>query len=294
MLRELCSFIEENGEQLIESDGTPVLKRKELDAESLRAMFHNEACALHIPQFVSKKTCTQLSRWMMTTSKITKWKTTDMYFGLGLPVQSMYGPRVENCLNYFRHAVPTMRRLREAVDGTVPLDKLRLELDEVWPTGAQVSADNPYNRKMFVGLGRVMRPEGAIGKDTKTEGLIHVDAPTRLDPDDGAFSANVYLQVPTEGGELAVWNVNERPNSTVGRILETLLRNAFYPDFRERIQRAMRTILPRPIEIKVKPGDLVIINTGRPHAVRGFSKGIRVTMQTFVTQKTGCPLQLYS
>lgn len=294
MLRELLAFIEENGEQLIESDGTAVLKRRQLDEEGLRALFHNKACALHVPQFVSRATCSKLSRWMLATSKITKWKTTDMYFGLGLPVQSMYGPRVENCLDYFRKAVPNMRNLREAIDGTVPLDKLRLELDEVWPTGANVSADNPYHRKMFVGLGRVMRPEGAIGKATRTEGLIHVDASVKLDPNDGAFSANVYMQVPTQGGELAVWAVNERPTSTVGKILATLLRNAFYPDFRERIQRGLRTILPPPIEIKVKPGDLVIINTGRPHAVRGFSKGTRLTMQTFVIQQAGRPLQLYS
>lgn len=55
---------------------------------------------------------------------------------------------------YFAAAVPTMREFRSAMR-LGPLDKLRLELDEVWPHGASVTKD-PSGRPFVAGLVRVM------------------------------------------------------------------------------------------------------------------------------------------
>ena len=44
----------------------------------------------------------------------------------------------------------------------------------------------------------------------------------------------------------------------------------------------------------IKKGDLIILNSGRPHAVRGFEDGVRISMQTFISYRKDNILQLFS
>jgi hypothetical protein len=62
----------------------------------------------------------------------------------------------------------------------------------------------------------------------------------------------------------------------------------------EEVQKKFQSMLPKPREIKIKQGDLVLINTGRPHAVSGYSGGPRVSIQAFITYKKGKPLQIWA
>jgi hypothetical protein len=293
LLREIADA--ESGKVSIEADGTAAQRVDDVTFDALHNLFTNRTCALHVRNFVSSATCTVLNKWIMSKSQY-MWKNTDMYYGLGLPVNSLHGPTANHCLRYFKQAIPTMRKIRETSKSLAPLDKLRLELDEAWPAGARISTDNPYRRKMFVGLARVMRPEGLVGAATATEGLIHVDAPVFGDAAQGVFSANVYLKMPPKGGELVVWNIAVKQNAQSRRkaVLVALLANAFSDDHREKVQSALRKILPSPIIIKPAAGDLIILNSGRPHAVRRFSQGLRITMQTFIAYQEGQTLQLFS
>jgi hypothetical protein len=280
----------------VKPDRTRAHRADQLTFDALNSLFVNRSCAIHIPNFVPSATCRILNKWITSNLPNTKWKNTDMYYGLGLPVNTMLGPTANHCLRYLHQAIPTMRRIREASKRLAPLDKLRLELDEAWHFGARISTDNPYRRKMFVGLVRAMRPEGLVGKMTSTEGLIHVDAPVFVDGTQGVFSANVYLKVPPQGGELSIWNIalTDSAESTQNRVMAALLENAFSPEHRENVQSALRRMLPPPIVIKPTAGDLIILNAGRPHAVRGFSKGLRLSMQTFIAYQEGQPLLLFS
>jgi len=268
---------------------------KELSASLLTALLHNELAALRIPDFFPEEGTRKLAAFLRTQT-FERWDGTDMFFGLGIPRNTMMAS-ADECLRYFEAARPAMRALRDAVGGTSPIDRLRLELDELWPSGASVSTANPFGRKMLAGLARCMRPEALLGntRAEKEDGLIHVDASPFLSPTQGGFTANVYAEVPTVGGELCVWPVTlTNPESASDRAMAFLLGNSFDSALMAEVQGTLRKLLPRPCVIKPVPGDLIMFNAGRPHAVRGFAEGLRSSCQTFIEHHDDAPLALCS
>lgn len=164
-----------------------------------------------------------------------------------------------------------------------PLDKLRLELDEIWPTGATVRKD-AQGRSFLAGVTRVMH-----GPTRYIDGFMHVDELAPMVENQGTFSANVYLKVPPTGGELAVWPVAVRSRWDFYRHAETLSHLTAQG---EEGQAILRRRFPHPKHIKVTPGDLVVICVQRPHAAQGFPMGTRVSVQSFLSFEKGKPLVL--
>lgn len=235
---------------------------------------------------------------------------------------------------YFEGAIACMRELREGqhdVSSTKPselengktigmpvlgpLDKLRLELDEIWPEGANVTK-NKEGQAFVAGLARVMvRMSYEKRKGDKTnmtnlsflmcthictflkhgptrhiEGFIHVDDINPLQQDEGLFSANLYLDLPvTGGGELLIYDVEVWSRWDFYRHASTL---ACLTAPGEEGQERLRATLPRPKVIKPEAGDLILLCTQRPHAVQGFPLGTRVSIQSFISYKKGRPLML--
>jgi hypothetical protein len=279
----------------LESDGAEVATCRELTPSALQDLFANRTCAIRVPGFTDANTCAELAHWLANRPAQT-WGGTDTAYSAGIPANAISWS-VDEAIAYFEEALPAMRAIRGAAKGLSPLDKLRLEFDELWRSGATVRRDNPYRRKMLVGLARVMRPETLLDGITRVEGIIHTDSSMFLDSERGLFSANIYLDVPTSGGELNIFPVAmQQPEhrQNLVRVIAYLLQYSFDSVHRERVQRQLHALLPAPVTLTPSRGDLIVLNTGRPHAVRGFTEGARVTLQAFALHEGARPLQLFS
>jgi hypothetical protein len=264
-----------------------------LSGPLVSALLHNEIAAVNVPGFFAAEATQKLAAFLREQT-FERWDGTDMFFGLGIPRNTMMVSAAE-CLRYFDAARPAMHALRKAAGGVSPIDRLRLELDELWAPGAQISTANPFGRKMLAGLARCMRPEGMLGTRTKQDGLIHVDASPFLSASHGGFTANVYIEMPAAGGELCVWPVSlTDAESAAERAVAFLLGNSFDSPLMDEVQATLLRLLPSPCVLRPAPGSLVMFNAGRPHAVRGFAAGIRSSCQTFIEHRENAPLALCS
>jgi hypothetical protein len=168
---------------------------------------------------------------------------------------------------YHQHALANIQRVRTLFgDLASPIDRLRTLLDDVWPDGARLlSVDG---RKCFVGVCRYLTP----GIDLEP----HIDSLEWTLPKDIAWtlryqlSANIYLQVPSHGGELELWNVAPDPSEYA-----SLQGDRHYGISREKMSA------PDAI-VKPDSGDLIFLNPRFVHAVRPVLDKDRVTLSAFV------------
>lgn len=168
---------------------------------------------------------------------------------------------------YHAQAVPTIRRVRDVFRPLAsPIDELRLLLDEVWPKGARLLDVN--GQKCFVGITRFL--------GNGTDLTPHTDNLERNAPQDHEpklltqLSANVYLAIPEDGGELEFWG--QQPDE------------AEYERLRgSRAYGIERHLLPPPeVVVKPEPGDLILLNPRLIHAVRPSATATRITLGVFI------------
>jgi hypothetical protein len=250
-----------------------VLTVNQLSEDALKKLFNNEICILRIKAFCENSVCDKLATWFISSEELTEYPyimqqeggVKSFYYGVdrvGVPYNSTYG-KPQQKEKYYQEALSGIRALRAASHPELsPIDRVRVELDENWPLGANLA--NFEGKKMFIGIGRLMQWETSH----LTELQPHCDSV----PNDyanllGQFSANIYLSVPSKGGELEIWDV------------APLATNVIHKSDPNRDWRAE---LPESIIVKPEKGDLLMFNTRRPHAIRRFYEGIRVAAQCFI------------
>jgi hypothetical protein len=247
-----------------------VLTVDQLDAESLVALREERLAAVRVAGFCGQEARERiaglLARHPERTNYRVRWASRDQAGGGVRPGEEFtatdsdrVGPvdSAPEGASDATQVVAAMREIRSAAAPALsPIDRLRLELDEIAPGGAGLHRKN--GRLSVAGVGRVMDSSGE---------LVHADTGRR-----NCLTANVYLRMPREGGGTRIWQYD-------GEYRQSRQSYLFGPD---EIPSSASCCLVEPDE-----GDLVVWNPALPHAVQPFDDAPRLTVQTWLLFEDG-------
>lgn len=293
-----------------------VLVSPSIQPGDLEKVFTNAAAALHVPNFYPPSNCERVRQQLATlTQKYPairqNWsvshqanaqETSDVdSVGVPFNVANSLGRAAKE--RYFQNSLESVRYFREGRSQSLgetpaageaeeslplqlgPVDKIRLELDENWVDGCTVATEKQSGKKYSPGICRIMTPTLHSTK----RGFIHVDDLNVMKPTEGLFSYNIYIQQPEIGGEVNIWPLSIRTRGQFYRNAATLSLLLLQD---ESAQEYLYRVLPPPTTVRVKAGDLLILSTQRPHAVKKplVGKKERISFQGFIQYKRGQPL----
>ncbi|MGB8686222.1 MAG: 2OG-Fe(II) oxygenase [Microcoleus sp.] len=252
----------------------------------MQALIDGQVIAIKIANFVAPDLCHKLSDWYQTDPRQQAY-TTEYYLEgsliqvdqgvirIGSPYNLTYGKAKDDPIyeNYYADApVNTKKRKDACTPHLDPIDKLISQLNKIYVHGAKIASFD--HRPMFAGIGRITQAYAQL-----LEAQPHFDALPQSFSLENQFGANFYFEVPKEGGELEVWDY---PCLTPNEI------SMISPD------KDWRFELGKSILIKPQKGDLIIISTRLPHAVRMFQEGKRISLNCFIGYRRSEALLLWS
>ncbi|MEU4496313.1 hypothetical protein AB0F96_23425 [Streptomyces sp. NPDC023998] len=262
---------------------TVVLTLPDLDKGALAPLLDGSVLAIRIPGFTAPAEAAHIAGRLAAHPSLSAYRNTAELVRVG---ESHYethdadGTTNPQALTeYLSNAERLMAEIRAAcAPYESPLDALWQGLDASYGLERAQIGDRP----MFAGVCRVF-PEGS-------ELLPHNDRLSRDAPGlplglelEAQLAANIYLQVPEQGGELELWDLRpdeeelaawRAPGSTYG---------------------ADRALLPPPAsELRVAAGDLVLIDATRLHAVSRQVRGARIGLSCFLGARRGRPFVCWS
>ncbi|QJD90149.1 2OG-Fe(II) oxygenase [Duganella dendranthematis] len=269
-----------------------VLIDKELNVAGIDALFSRSALALIVKNFCGREQSAAMSDWFFYHEGRQNYRYSDATGHLhhsdtdrvGVPFSEFYKFLLDPSTS--QHDIECIRRdlartsqehmesiSRQFMPLESPIDSIKFLLNALWPSGAKVATF--MGLQPCIGLARIIAPGAKLQADSNP----HLDwLPPSIASLDRQFSAITYLDVPAKGGELEIWNVS-------------LDRIMFLIETRGTLRRVD---LPDPISIKPEIGDLILIDTRNPHAVRGFEEGRRIVQTCFIGAKGDNPLLLWS
>lgn len=207
-----------------DAKNTAMICKDSLELEDLERLFRHEISVLKVRNFFPTRASLELGKKLAREGETTRAQNWKVSTSRGLESSDVftvgrhapYNIAIANHAQdeYFREVRKELRDRRglavmenenEANNTTQrlpnspqlwPLDLLRLELDELWSSGAGLARANHEATNancMGGGLPRLM-----VGPTRWKKGLVHVDELAPLDDTKGCFSANIYLQLPYE------------------------------------------------------------------------------------------------
>lgn len=267
-----------------------ILCLDELSQEGLIALAEDRIAAVHVHSFIGNELADRLAAWFIGHSKRENYRYSDPSGALtnsdtdrvGVPLSSLYSSLIapeHDSSSLVERASRDGNVLRAAVrqhclPHAAPIDTLRLLLDELWPFGAAIARFGSV--RPYVGVARIIAP---CESPTLALPEPHMDwLPPAISDTKFQCSAIVYLQTPVLGGELDIWNIDDELKGAIvsGRV------------------SMRRSQLGSPLTLKPATGDLIIINTRLPHAVRPPIGGHRVAQTCFFGGSRTGPIAIWS
>ena len=237
----------------------------QLDARAIIALAERELSVFRVKAFVAAQVCALIAE-RAENHGYSSYLNVPSVRRIGMAFYETEG-RSDLIEKYFADAPGHLRDFRRACEPYCsPIDILRCTLDEVWPYGANLQTLE--QRKMFIGLSRMVK--------AGTTFLAHHDIfseDARGRPEaislKAQFGANVYLQMPETGGALLMWNSEILPAEF------DRLRGSEYG-------LPVELLGPPDVVVRPDPGDLLIFNSRKMHAVSSGTGKSRLAVSCFV------------
>ncbi|CDG96850.1 Prolyl 4-hydroxylase, alpha subunit [Xenorhabdus bovienii str. puntauvense] len=245
------------------------VKANDLNQKHIVVLCQGDILGIRIAEFASKEAIHRAENFLFNHVERDELGHAKEFTRLGIAYAEIKSEQVR--VEYHQHARQNIQRVRDVFGELAsPMDRLRVLLDDLWSQGASLL--NVAGEKCFVGVCRYLTP----GIDLEP----HIDNLTWTLPAHVSWqlqyqlSANIYLQVPDEGGELEIWK--KQPNEEEYQHLQG-----------ERHYGISRTDISSP-DLVIKPvaRDLIIINPRFIHAVRPVSRVDRITLSAFIGVKS--------
>jgi hypothetical protein len=241
------------------------LEETSLRTEHLLDLCRGDTLAIRIPEFASPAVIRRAEARLFAHPERGALGHATEFTRLGIAYAEVRSDEVRRA--YHQHALANIQRVRTLFGELAsPIDRFRTLLDDVWPEGARLLSVG--GQKCFVGVCRYLTPGVALEPHIDNlEWTLPKDAEATLCHQ---LSANVYLQVPPDGGELELWNIAPGADEYA-----SLQGDRHYGISRKKI---------RAPDVVIKPanGDLILLNPRFIHAVRPVLDKDRVTLSAFI------------
>ncbi|WP_295462493.1 2OG-Fe(II) oxygenase [uncultured Pseudomonas sp.] len=242
-----------------------LLELDALDTESLNRLADERLLAVRIRRFVPRPLADDLGKQILGNGFAT-YANAPSIGRIGMAFYEAENQRAQMD-DYFASVAHNLEELRRRCRPYLnPIDLVRCVLDEVWPAGARLQT--LWGRKMYVGLSRVVKPGVRF---LAHHDIFAKDAPGSAEAESVVtqLACNVYLTMPSQGGELQLWAKELAPDDF------DALRGDSYgiePDL----------LGPPSLTIRPEPGDLILFNSRRMHAVTPGNDQPRLSLSCFV------------
>ena len=246
-----------------------VVIRDEILPEDIYLLANKSIGAIRIPQYYPADLCKKITNNIIEKKKAGVFIKAPHVQRIGMPHYDIID--VKSFEKYHEIALENIQALREIYQPYIsPIDKLRLELEERWPAGANL--ETLYGKKCFVGLCRII--EAITGSALEP----HIDRLSRDSRDSyaansliGQMAANIYVATPDSGGELEIWMQEPSLEEYESELNKT---ESYH------VNRA--SIGEPDVVIKPEIGDLILFNSRCFHAVKESTGGIRSSIAAFI------------
>lgn len=242
---------------------------QKVTADAVLQLATGKASAIRIANFLPAKSCKAITKLVLASELHGAYDNAPRIHRVGGAFFEA-GDSTAAALAYLDKApgwIETMRR--ECAPHPLPMDVLRLHLDEIWPGSAQLTRMS--GRQMFAGLIRRFQPgagaephQDHLEWDARTAGID--DHPYF----DAQLAANIYMKVPPRGGELVIWPVGlTRTQYEAARIPGS------YGVRKELLEGT-------PLVLPPRAGELIMFSSRNTHEVKPSSGGDRVASSNFI------------
>jgi 2OG-Fe(II) oxygenase superfamily len=248
-----------------------------LTAGAIRRLVYGEALAVRIPRYHPPDLCEKLLDPLLSALDAEAFQR---IYRSNVPAFTESAPDSIARRRYLDSTARVMSVMRDLCRPYAsPVDRLRCELDELWPGGAKLLRHR--GDPLVFGMLRVWSNGAQALPHRDVLGLAAPEVPEARSFTE-QLGVNLYLGVPDRPGEGAVEVWNTSAGGTEHGI--------------EGTYGYRRELLPAPaVVVHPEPGDLLLLRSTRVHAVRPTSAGRRVTLSGFIGHRSAeTPLQLWS